>query len=61
MEDMFINYPDVVNVDQLIEMLAGNISKKTIYKLLQSQEIKNRKIGREYRIPKRYIIEFLSK
>jgi len=61
MEDMFINYPDVVNVDQLIEMLAGNISKKTIYKLLQSQEIKNRKIGREYRIPKRYIIESLSK
>lgn len=61
MEDMFINYPDVVNVDQLIEMLGGNISKKTIYKLLQSQEIKNRKIGREYRIPKRYIIEFLSK
>lgn len=61
MEDMFINYPDVVNVDQLIEMLGGNISKKTIYKLLQSQEIKNRKIGREYRIPKRYIIESLSK
>jgi excisionase family DNA binding protein len=61
MEDMFIDYPDVVNVDQLNVMLGGGFSKNLLYKLLQSQEIKNRKVGREYRIPKKYVIEYLSK
>ena len=60
MNDMFKDYPDVVDVNQLIEMLGGNLSKKLVYKLLQNQEIKNRKIGREYRIPKKSVIEFLS-
>lgn len=59
-DKMFNNYPDVVDVNQLQEMLGGNISKKLLYKLLKNQEIKNRKIGREYRIPKINIIEYLS-
>lgn len=61
MENMFVNYPDVVDVNQLNEMLGGNFSKKLLYRLLQDQEIKNRKIGREYRIPKKFVIEYLSK
>ena len=36
---MFAEYPDVVNVKQLGEMLCG-ISEKTIYRLLQSGKIK---------------------
>jgi excisionase family DNA binding protein len=58
---MFIDYPDVVDVNQLNEMLGGNFSKKLLYRLLRDQEIKNRKIGREYRISKRNVIDYLSK
>jgi excisionase family DNA binding protein len=61
MEDMFTTYPDVVDVNQLNVMLGGNFSKKLLYRLLQNQEIKNRKVGREYRIPKKFVIEYLSK
>lgn len=58
---MFSDYPDVVDVNQLNNMLGGNLSKKLLYRLLREQEIKNRKVGREYRIPKRFVIEYLSK
>jgi excisionase family DNA binding protein len=61
MENMFCDYPDVVDVNQLNNMLGGNFSKKLLYRLLRDQEIKNRKIGREYRISKRNVIEYLSK
>jgi hypothetical protein len=61
MEDMFYNYPDVVDVNQLNDMLGGKFSKKLLYRLLQNQEIRNRKIGREYIIPKKHVIEYLSK
>ena len=59
-EEMFNEYPDVVNVNQLNDMLGGKHSKKLLYRLLQNQEIKNRKIGREYIIPKKNIIDYLS-
>lgn len=61
MESMFCDYPDVVDVSQLNDMLGGNLSKKLLYRLLQEQEIRNRKVGREYRIPKKFVIEYLSK
>lgn len=55
---MFEKYPDVVTVDQLGEMLG--VCSKTAYKLLQMKKIKHIKIGKTYRIPKIYIIEFLK-
>lgn len=55
---MFTNYPDVVSINELMTML--NIGKKTAYSLLQSEEIKSIKVGRQYRIPKRFIIEYLQ-
>lgn len=56
---MFREYPDVVNVEQLCEMLGG-ISTKTAYRLLRSGTIKNLVVGRRYRIPKIYILEYLQ-
>jgi len=55
---MFDKYKDVVGVDDLCIMLNG-ISKKLAYKLLKKGEIQNIKIGREYKIPKIKIIEYL--
>ena len=56
---MFKDFPDVVNIEQLCEMLGG-ISTKTGYKLIRSGEIKCFKIGRCYRIPKINIIEYIK-
>lgn len=58
---MFNDYPDVVDVNQLQSMLGGKVSRKLLYKILKNQDIKNRKIGREYRIPKNNVIEYLSR
>ena len=59
MNEMFKNYPDVVSVEQLQEMLQ--IGQVLAYKLVKSGEIKARKVGREYKIPKKNVIEYLSK
>lgn len=57
---MFKNYPDVLNVGQLCEILGG-ISSRTVYKLLQENKIDSIKVGREYRVAKINVIDFLMK
>lgn len=55
---MFSNYPDTVDVKQMQEML--HICRSLAYKLLQSNKIVAKKVGRIYRIPKRNIIQYLE-
>lgn len=55
---MFAEYPDVVKVDELREMLGG-ISRKLAYKLLSDHEIRSVRVGRAYKIPKVCIIDYL--
>ncbi len=59
MNEIFKDYPDVVSVEQLMEMLQ--IGQVLAYKLVKSGEIKSRKIGREYKIPKVNVIAYLNK
>lgn len=56
---LFCDYPDVVNVEQMCEMLGG-ICDKTAYRLLKSGTIKSFIVGRRYRIPKLNILEYLE-
>ncbi|ASA26444.1 helix-turn-helix domain-containing protein [Paenibacillus donghaensis] len=56
---LFQNYPDIVNIDEMCEMLGG-ISSKTAYKLLQENKISHFKIGRIYKIPKINILLYLN-
>ena len=56
---LFTEYPDVVNVEQMCEMLGG-ICDKTAYRLLKSGEIKSFIVGRHYRIPKLNILEYFE-
>ena len=56
---LFTDYPDVVNVEQMREMLGG-ICDKTAYRLLRSGEIRSFIVGRRYRIPKLNILEYLE-
>lgn len=54
---MFAEYPDVVDVQTLKSML--NVGQVLAYKLVKSGEIKSRKVGREYKIPKVNVIAYL--
>lgn len=55
---MFTQYPDVVDVTTMAEMLK--ISRKAAYELLSQNKIAYRKIGRIYRISKQAIIKFMT-
>ena len=55
---MFKEYPDVVNAEQLGQMLGG-ISTKTVYHILESGKIKSLYLGKRYRIPKVFVIDYL--
>ena len=54
---MFKDYPDVVSVAQLSEMLS--ISEKTVYRLVKSNRIGFFKIGRTYKFTKVHIFNYL--
>lgn len=55
---MFKQYPDVVDVEQMSEMIG--ISTKTAYKLLRDNQVQHFKIGRTYKIPKFNILQFMN-
>ena len=57
-QEMFREYPDVVNIEQLCEMLGG-VSVKAAYQRLHSGEIAFFRIGRGVRIPKEDVIRFV--
>ena len=52
--------PDVLKIEQMCDALGG-ISTKTGYKLLRENRIESVKVGREYRITKSNVIDFLMK
>lgn len=53
------DYPDVLNVYQMCEALGG-ISTKTGYKLIREKKIDSIKVGREYKIAKINLIDFIT-
>lgn len=55
---MFLNYPDVISVEELQEML--HIGRNSAYKLLKEGKIKSIKIGKQYRIPKNFVIQYIN-
>ena len=52
------DYSDLLDVTETSQLLG--VSKKTVYNLLKAEQIKKKKVGRAYRIPKVYIKEFLG-
>ena len=57
-ELMFTEYPDLVDVVQLKEML--NIGITLAYRLVKDKTMQALKVGRAYRIPKRNVIYYLT-
>ena len=58
MKEMFENYPDVLKVEELMQML--HIGRNRVYELLSTNAIRSIKLGRRYIIPKTRVIEFLE-
>ena len=55
---IFSEYPDVVNIKGLCNMLG--ISIKSAYKLINQNKIGHLKIGRSFLIPKYHVINYLE-
>ncbi|MGB4092159.1 MAG: helix-turn-helix domain-containing protein [Ruminococcus flavefaciens] len=58
-DNAFKDYPDIISVKQLQEML--HIGKNRARELLHSNEIPYIKIGCTFKIPKVNVIEFLNR
>lgn len=56
--DKFDSYGDVLTVDDVCMIL--HIGKNSAYRLLQSNEIPNRRIKSKYLIPKQGLINYLN-
>jgi len=55
--NMLSNYPDVLTVDQLMDIL--HIGRNAAYGLLKSGDIKTLRVGRRYIIPKRNVAAYI--
>lgn len=55
---MLKRYPDVLDIKQMCEILG--ISQKTGYCLIQESKIECLKVGRAYRIPKPFLLDYLG-
>ena len=55
---MFENYPDLMNVEQIC--LALDVGRNTAYRLLNRGELKSIRIGKIHKIPKVWLIEFIT-
>ena len=56
---LFAEYPDVVDISQVKQMLGG-VGSKAVYKLLHEGRIRYMKIGRGFRVPKASVIRFIQ-
>lgn len=57
--DLFSEYPEIISVEQMMEMLQ--IGKVLAYRMVEEKTVKSAKIGREYKIIKKSVIDLLLK
>lgn len=58
MEKKISDYPDVITIDDLCEIL--HIGKIKAYELLKTQTIKNRRLGKKFIIPLKSVQKFIN-
>ena len=54
----FSEYPDILTVPDVCKILGA--SDKTVRRYLQSGELRSVKVGRSYRIPKLFLMEYME-
>ena len=57
-DNIFTEYRDIVTSKELQEML--NMGRNTVMNLLKSGEIQSMRVGRVYKIPKLWVIDYLN-
>ena len=57
-QNTFKDFPDVLSVGQLCDMLS--ISKATAYRLLKKNQIESIVVGGSYKIPKLHVLQYLK-
>ena len=55
---MLDNYSEILTVKDVCEIL--HIERKLVYKLIQKGDISALKVGSVYRIPKRYLVNYID-
>ena len=55
---VFKEYPDVLDVKQVSKLLG--VSTKTVYKLLKDGSLPSLRVGREFRIPKVMLMQYMK-
>lgn len=55
--EILSSYQDILIFDELVEIL--NVGVNTTYELLRNKKIYSKKIGREYKIPKLCVIDYI--
>ena len=50
--------PDILQAEDVMAFLR--IGHNTVYRLLQTGELQSIRIGRQYRIPKKYLLSYLD-
>lgn len=58
MNNTFKDYPDVVSIEELQEML--HIGRNAAYDIVKDGKIKTIRVGKRYIIPKASVINFLE-
>lgn len=55
---VFKDYPDVLTVKQVSDLMG--VSTKTVYKLIKTNSLSCLKVGREFRIPKVNLMQYMK-
>jgi len=55
---MFNDLPDVLTVEEL--QAALSIGRSTAYRLIQSGQILHLRIGKNIKIPRRYLVDYIE-
>jgi len=55
---VFKEYPDILDVKQVSEVLG--ISTKTVYKLIKDGSLSSLKVGREFRVSKVILMKYMK-
>ena len=52
------DYPDILDVNQVSTILG--VSTKTVYRLLDEGSLASLKVGRAFKIPKLYVLQYVK-
>ena len=52
------DYPDVLDVNQVSAILG--VSTKTVYRLVNDGALSSLKVGRAFKVPKLYVLQYLK-